>query len=104
MKLDFGTQVGGRIVDCAFTVAFDPKFDPLLHAVKAATNAGLKAVGIDARLGEVGAEIYEVMTSYEIQLEGKPFNIKPIKNLNGHSLGPYHIHSGKSVPVYNNKD
>ena len=42
MKLDFGTQIGGRIVDCAFTVAFNPKYDKLLEAVKAATNAGIK--------------------------------------------------------------
>ena len=28
MKIDFGTQIDGRIIDCAWTVAFDPKFDP----------------------------------------------------------------------------
>ena len=44
MKVDYGTQINGRIIDCAFTVAFDPKFDPLLEAVKAATNAGIAAV------------------------------------------------------------
>lgn len=38
---DFGTQINGHIVDCAFTVAFNPKFDPLLNAVKAATNTGM---------------------------------------------------------------
>ena len=27
MKVDYGTQINGRIIDCAFTVAFDPKFD-----------------------------------------------------------------------------
>jgi hypothetical protein len=32
----------GRIIDCAFTVAFNPKFDPLLQAVKDSTNTGLK--------------------------------------------------------------
>ena len=37
---DFGTQINGHIVDCAFTVAFNPKYDPLLEAVKAATNTG----------------------------------------------------------------
>lgn len=31
---DFGTQIGGRIVDSAFTVAFNPRYDPLLAAVK----------------------------------------------------------------------
>jgi methionine aminopeptidase len=24
--------------------------------------------------------------------------VKPIRNLNGHSIMPYHIHAGKSVP------
>ena len=37
---DFGTHINGHIVDSAFTVAFNPKYDPLLEAVKAATNAG----------------------------------------------------------------
>lgn len=27
-------------MDCAFTIAFNPKYDPLLDAVKAATNTG----------------------------------------------------------------
>jgi len=42
MKIDFGTHINGRIIDCAFTVAFDPTFDPLLQAVKDATNTGIK--------------------------------------------------------------
>ena len=42
LKVDFGVHVNGRIVDSAFTVAFDPVYDPLLAAVKAATNTGLK--------------------------------------------------------------
>ena len=32
----------GRIIDCAWTVAFNPKYDTLLESVKAATNAGIK--------------------------------------------------------------
>ena len=32
--------MSGRIIDCAWTVAFDPQFDPLLNAVKEATNTG----------------------------------------------------------------
>lgn len=38
---DFGTQINGRIIDSAFTVAFDPRYDPLLTAVREATNTGL---------------------------------------------------------------
>lgn len=40
MCADFGTHINGHIIDSAFTVAFNPKFNPLLEAVKAATNTG----------------------------------------------------------------
>jgi methionine aminopeptidase len=97
MKLDFGTQINGRIIDCAFTVAFDPQFDPLLEAVKEATNTGIRHAGIDARLGEIGAAIQEVMESHEVTINGKTYAVKSIRNLNGHSIEPYHIHAGKYV-------
>ena len=34
----------GYIVDCAFTVAFNPMFDPLLQATRDATNTGIKVI------------------------------------------------------------
>ncbi|KAL3132677.1 Methionine aminopeptidase 2B, variant 2 [Trebouxia sp. C0010 RCD-2024] len=71
MKLDFGTHINGHIVDCAFTIAFNPKYDPLLNAVKAATNTGIREAGVDARLGDIGAAVQEVMESYEVELDGK---------------------------------
>ena len=43
-KIDFGTHVNGRIIDCAFTVAFNPVYDNLLMAAKDATNTGIKEV------------------------------------------------------------
>eukprot|EP00953_Heterococcus_sp_UTEX-ZZ885_P037768 19388-Heterococcus_DN1.PRE.2 len=149
MKVDFGTQIDGRIIDCAWTVAFDEKYDPLLAAVKEATNTGIRAAGIDVRLGDIGAEIQEaicatqvgcksccvdfkclfyanmisyitvralralenqvvfiylVMESCEIELNGKTYPIKCCRNLNGHSINPYQIHGGKSVPIVNNGD
>ena len=54
MKIDFGTHINGRIIDTAFTVAFNPTYDKLLEAVKDATNTGIREAGIDARLGEIG--------------------------------------------------
>lgn len=104
MKVDFGVHVNGYIIDCAFTVAFDPVFDPLLNAVKEATNAGIKLAGIDARLGEIGEGIQEVMESHEVEIGGKVYQVKAIKNLNGHSIDPYVIHAGKSVPIVKSND
>ncbi|ELR12209.1 methionine aminopeptidase, type II, putative [Acanthamoeba castellanii str. Neff] len=99
MKIDFGTHINGRIIDCAFTVAFNPKFDPLLQTVKDATEAGIKAAGADVRLCDVGAAVQEVMEAGEIELDGKVYQIKSVRNLNGHSIAPYVIHAGKSVPI-----
>jgi methionine aminopeptidase len=44
--------------------SFDEKYDPLLAAVKEATNTGIRAAGIDVRLGDIGAEIQEVSVYY----------------------------------------
>ncbi|CAL4907077.1 unnamed protein product [Urochloa decumbens] len=55
--------------------------------------------GIDVRLCDVGAAIQEVMESYEVEINGKVFQVKSVRNLNGHSIEPYQIHAGKSVPI-----
>ncbi|XP_035281940.1 methionine aminopeptidase 2 [Anguilla rostrata] len=98
-KIDFGTHINGRIIDCAFTVTFNPKYDKLLEAVKDATNTGIKCAGIDVRLCDIGEAIQEVMESYEVEIDGKTYQVKPIRNLNGHSIGQYRIHAGKTVPI-----
>ena len=100
MKLDFGTQMNGYIIDCAFTVAFDPTYDNLLKASKEATNEGVKNAGIDVRLGELGGIIGEVLSSYEVEIKGKTYKIKAIKDLCGHTMERFKIHGGKSVPLY----
>ncbi|EGG22579.1 hypothetical protein DFA_04709 [Cavenderia fasciculata] len=99
LKVDIGTHVNGRIIDSAFTVNFNPKFDPLRLAVKEATNTGIREAGIDVRLCDIGAAIQEVMESHEIELDGKVHQIKPIRNLCGHNIAQYDIHAGKSVPI-----
>lgn len=99
INIDIGVHVNGRIVDSAFTMAFEEKCDPLLEAVKTATNAGVKAAGIDARLGEISGIIKEVIESYEVELNGKTHLVKTIRNLNGHTIKPYRIHDEKFVPI-----
>ena len=38
-------------------------------ASKEGTNTGVKLAGIDARLGEIGAGIQEVIESYEVEIK-----------------------------------
>nr|AZA04823.1 methionine aminopeptidase 2 [Nosema assamensis] len=104
LKIDFGTHVNGRIMDCAFTVAFNPQFEQLLLASKEATYAGIKALGVDVRLCEIGRDIHEVMKSFEVQIDGVTYPIRPIYDLHGHSISQYTIHAGQSIPCYDNGD
>ncbi|KAI1340391.1 methionine aminopeptidase 2-like protein [Xylariaceae sp. FL0016] len=104
MKVDIGVHVNGRIVDSAFTMAFDPMYDNLLAAVKDATNTGVKEAGIDVRLGELGGLIQETMESYECEINGTTYPIKSIRNLSGHTILPYSIHGTKSVPIVKSAD
>ncbi|RDL33085.1 Methionine aminopeptidase 2 [Venustampulla echinocandica] len=104
MKVDIGVHVNGRIVDSAFTMSFDPMYDNLLAAVKDATNTGVREAGIDVRLGELGGLIQETMESYECEINGTTYPIKPIRNLAGHNILPYSIHGTKSVPLVKTND
>lgn len=99
MKLDFGIHVGGRLVDCAFSVTFDDKWDNLIQATIDGTNVGIKAAGIDVRFKDVGSAIQEAISSYEVELNGRTLPVKPISNLNGHTVDLYQVHGGKSLPI-----
>ncbi|KAF2710629.1 methionine aminopeptidase 2-like protein [Pleomassaria siparia CBS 279.74] len=104
MKVDFGVHINGRIVDSAFTMTFDPVYDNLIAAVKDATNTGIKEAGIDVRMCDIGAAVQEVMESYEVEIKGQTLPVKCIRNLNGHSIGHYSIHGGKTVPIVKGGD
>ncbi|KAL4959363.1 putative methionine aminopeptidase, type II [Aspergillus stella-maris] len=104
MKVDFGVHINGWIVDSAFTMSFDPVYDNLLAAVKDATNTGLKNAGIDVRISDVSAAIQEAMESYEVEIGGKVYPVKPVRNITGHDIKQYRIHGGKSIPFVKNSD
>lgn len=46
------------------------------------------------QLGRYVLHYLAIITCFCIWLQ-----VKPIRNLNGHSIGPYQIHAGKSVPI-----
>ena len=103
VKIDFGVEVNEWIIDSAFTFCFNSKYDPLLDAVKDATYYGIKNIGIDVSIPEWGAQIQEVMESYEITLENKIYPIKAIHNLGGHNIVKGLIHGGLFLPAVNMK-
>jgi methionyl aminopeptidase len=104
IKIDFGTEVNGWIIDSAFTISFTPKYDPLINAVKEATKTGIKNIGMDVNIVDWGKEIQEVMESYEIILDGKLYPIRSIRNLGGHNIKKGIIHGGMFLPIVNLKN
>jgi len=97
IKIDFGTHCNGNIIDSAFTLAFNPKFTPLLQSTKDATWTGIKMMGPDVLIYDVSTSIQEVIESYEFENNGVLQPIKAITNLGGHTIEPYNIHAGKLV-------
>ena len=55
--------------------------------------------GPDQLLGEIGGEIEEIIKSYEVTIDGKVYECKPVANLSGHLMDKGVIHAGKSVPL-----
>ncbi len=98
LKIDYGTEVNGWIIDSAHTISFDPIYDSLLEAVKEATYNGIKTARIDADIYDWGIANKEIMESYEITLNGKTIPIKAITNLGGHNIKNGIIHGGMFLP------
>lgn len=44
------------------------------------------------------------MESYEVQIGGQTFPVKPVRNITGHNIKRYQIHGGKSIPFVKNND
>lgn len=51
-------------------------------ASKEATLAGVKEAGVDARLGEIGGIIEEIITSHEVEINGITYPSKMIHSYN----------------------
>lgn len=44
------------------------------------------------------------MESYEVEINGKTYPVKPVRNISAHNIKHYQIHGGKSIPFIKNND
>lgn len=44
------------------------------------------------------------MESYEVEIRGKTFPVKPVRNICGHDIKQYRIHGEKAIPFVKNSD
>jgi len=95
VKVDFGAQVNGYCMDTAFTVEInDNKYKDLIEASRNALENVKKILRKDIEVSEIGKVIESTIKSY---------NYNPIYNLSGHKIEQYILHSGITIPNYDNK-
>jgi len=92
LKIDIGVHVDGYIADTAVTITFNPAYEGLVEATRKALEKAIEVLKPDVRASDVGRVIEETV---------KSCGYKVIKNLSGHSIDRYTIHSGVSIPNYN---
>lgn len=92
VKLDIGVCFQGAIGDCAVTVDLSGKHGTLVEAAEAALIAVEQSIRVGLTMGEVGAIIEHTAAR---------FGLQPVRNLSGHGLGVYKIHTAPMVPNYN---
>ena len=97
VKFDVGVHINGRIADSAFSkdLSDDKRHKALIRASRNARNEALKIMKPGTTLAEVGRVIQD-----EITAEG----FSPIKNLSGHGLGEYDVHTTPSIPNFDTGD
>lgn len=94
IKLDIGVCYKGAIGDCAVTIDLSGQHQKWIDAVEAALFAAEKRIQVGIPLREIGATI-------EKTIEG--FGLKAVRNLSGHGLGYYKVHTPPTVSNYDDK-
>lgn len=91
VKLDVGVCFEGAIGDCAVTVDLSGKNGKLIEAAEAALANAEKSIKVGQKVREIGKIIEETILSY---------GFRPIRNLGGHGLGQFQIHTPPLIPNY----
>lgn len=95
IKVDIGVCFNGAIGDTAYTVDLSGKYQKLVDASRHALDAAAKLLRPGVQLKELGRAIEQTITAAGFQ---------PVRNLSGHGIGLYEIHTSPSIPNYDNGD
>ena len=95
LKIDIGCHIDGYVADTAFSLDLEDNQEnrELIQAAESALKKGIEIISTNSTLAEVGKEIEE-----EIKSRG----FTSIRNLSGHSLGKFELHSGITIPNFDN--
>jgi methionyl aminopeptidase len=91
VKIDVGAHHNGYIGDTALTVSIGGEHDELVKSAVAAVEAAQKVLKPGCTPHDVGVAISEAIQS-------RGFN--PVRNLSGHGVGHFTIHTSPGMPNY----
>ena len=91
--MDIGVHVNGAVGDNALSVDLSGKHADLIKASREAVNNAIKILAPGVKVSEVGRVIEETIKSLGCQ---------PIRNLSGHGINRWKIHTAPSMPNYDN--
>jgi methionyl aminopeptidase len=112
VKIDFGTEINGWIIDSAFTervsdggceptttvrttannnqnIINEEQYEVLAKCMRESTDTGIRNIGVDVPVLEWSQSIEEVMRAYDVY---------PITNLGGHNILHEVIHGNMFLP------
>lgn len=95
VKVDIGVHIDGYISDTATSVCLNPEYTVLRQATEDALQRAIETMRPGVRVAAVGEAI---------QKEIEKYGFKPIRNLTGHSISRYIVHSGKHIPNVGTQD
>lgn len=97
LKVDFGVQIDGWISDNAFSIDLEnsPENKKLIEASEKALENVERTINKNRTLKENGKLIEDTIKSYG-------FNV--VRNLSGHSLERFDLHSGLTIPNTENEN
>jgi methionyl aminopeptidase len=93
VKVDFGVHVDGYIADTAATIDLskDGRWKALIESSRSALAAAIAAIHDDVQLAEIGGAIERTILAAGYQ---------PVRNLTGHGLGRWKVHTAPQIPNY----
>jgi methionyl aminopeptidase len=95
LKIDVGVQIEGYVADTAFSLDLENSKEnkKLIEATEDAQTKSVEIFSFGIKLRAIGSVIEKTITSY---------GFEPVRNLSGHSIAHFDLHSGLTIPNHDN--
>ncbi len=95
LKVDIGIHVDGLVADTAFSIDLENSEEnkKLIESAEKALKGAVEKINLGISIRKIGSVIEKFI---------KSFGFHPIVNLSGHSIEPWNLHAGLTIPNFDN--